>query len=251
MTTQFRVLTGAALFGVLCYLTAAVAAPPPLASATYKRAAESDIAQLQKHLATCDSDPKEAKRYSPTAKAIAMSLALYGEAAGDAALKKQALKVADQIGKKNYKDALADAKALAIKPGAAPLNSKDLDNLKKFELEEAMAPFRVGTVGGLNIEKDIRGLRDGKITLKPAEVELLAARTASLLHFASKLPNAKATLNKANEAEWDKLSQDSIAIAKKIADEAAKPKTDDKEINKQIKLLDAKCVLCHNKFRDD
>lgn len=250
MTTQLRVLTGlTALAAGLCFLAGAVAAPP-LAKDTLKKAAEADIAQLHKHLKTCEEDAKEAKRFGPTAMSIAMVLALYGEASGDKELKSQALKVAEAISAKNYKEAAAAAKGLAVKPGAAPLPAGEVAKFKKYGLDEVMSPFRAATVGGLNIEKDIRGIRDGKIPVKSADVELLAARTASLLHFAEKMPNDKATVNKKNQEEWDNLSRSSVEICKKLTDEAAKPKPNEKEIVKLIKGLDAKCVDCHDKFRD-
>jgi hypothetical protein len=252
VSTQLRSLASAsALFAGLWLLSGATAAPP-LAKDTYKKAAEADIAQLQKHLTTCDGDAKEAKRYGPTAKSIAMVLAMYGEAVGDSALKDQALKVADKIGSKNFKEALAAAKGLAVKPGAGPLPASGLAKLNKFALDEVMSPFRVSTVGGLNIEKDIRSLRDGKTAVNPADVEVLATRVAILLEYATSMPNDKATTNKANTDEWVKLSKDSIDLSKKLTEEAAKGKAaNDKEIVKLIKSLDAKCVVCHNKFRDD
>jgi len=251
VSTQLRSLVGGtALIAGLWFLSGAAAAPP-LAKDTYKKAAEADIAQLQKHLTTCDNDAKEARRYGPTAKSMAMVLAMYGEATGDSALKAQALKVAEAIAAKNFKDALAAAKGLATKPGAAPLPPGGLAQLNSYALEEVMSPFRLAKVGGLDIEKDIRALRDKKLAVNPADVEVLAARTAVLLDYAATMPNDKAKANKANMDEWAKLSKDSIDIAKKLGDEAAKGKAAEKEIITLIKSLDAKCVICHNKFRDD
>jgi hypothetical protein len=237
----------------LCLLSHAAAAPAPdLPKDAYQKAAEADIAQLQKHIATCVDSEKEAKRYGPTAKSLAMVLAMYGEALGDAALKDQALAVAGDLAKKDFKAAAASAKKLAVKPGSAPLADSGLYKMHKYNLDETMSPFRVGTVGGLNIEKDIRGVRDGKGKLEPSQLEVLAARTAVLLDYATNFPNDKAKTNKANTDEWNKLSKDSVELCKKIADEAAKGKSaNDKELVKLVKGLDAKCVLCHNKFRDD
>jgi hypothetical protein len=251
VSTQLRSLVGGtALVAGVWFFSGAVAAPP-LAKDTYKKAVEADIAQLQKHLTTCDSDPKEAKRYGPTAKTLAMILAMEGEALGDSALKDQALKVADKIIAKNFKEAITAAKELTVKPGAAPLPA-GLAQLNKVSLDEIMSPFRVATVGGLNIEKDIRSIRDGKMAVNPAEVEVLATRTAILLDYAAAQPNDKAKTNKANMDEWVKLSKDSIELTKKLGDEAAKGKgANEKEIVKLVKALDAKCVVCHNKYRDD
>ncbi len=252
MSIQPRMLVGATtLFAGLWILSGASAAPA-LSTADYKKAAEADIAQLQKHLGTCVGDAKEAKRYSPTALSLSMMLALYAEGLGDKTLKEESLKVADAISAKNYKGALETAKGLAVKPGAAPLTAADLTKLSKYSLEDSMSPFRVEKVGGLNIEKDIRGIRDGKLTVNPADAEVLATRTAVLLEYACNMPNDKAKTNKTNNDEWVKYCKDSIGICKKIADEAAKGKTaDTKEISKQMKALDGKCVDCHNKYRAD
>jgi hypothetical protein len=258
VTIQLRTLVGAtALVAGLWYFSGATAAPP-LAKDTYKKAAEADVAQLQKHLETCvaaeAAGTKDAKRFSPTAKSMAMILAAYAEATGDDAFKTQALKVAMELTKKvpDYKAALEDAKKLALKPGAGPLKPAGLDKMNKFALDEVMSPFRVGLVGGLNIEKDIRSIRDGKMAIVPADVEVLAARVAVITEYATFFPNDKALTNKANTDEWLKLSKDSIDLSKKLAEEAAKgTKADKADITKLIKSLDAKCVLCHNKFRDD
>jgi hypothetical protein len=253
VTTQLRLLVGGtALVAGLCFLAGVTAAPPPLSKDSYKKVVEADIAQLQKTLATCESDASSAKRYGPTAKSVAMILAMYGEVTGDKDLRDQALKVAESVGAKKFDAASAAAKKLAFKPGAKPLESANLAKLGKYSLDEVMSPFRGGMVGGLNIEKDIRSIRDEKMTVVPADVEVLAARTAILLDYAMGMPNDKATTNKDNTKEWEKLTKDSLDITKKISDEAAKGKAaNSKEIVKLIKSLDAKCVVCHNKFRDD
>jgi hypothetical protein len=194
---------GTVLFAGLWFLAGANAAPPLLKD-TYKKVAEADIAQLKKTLATCEGDASMAKRYGPTAKSLAMILATYGEITGDTALKDQALKVAEAVGGKKYDTASALAKNLAVKPGAAPLPPSGLAKLGKYSLDEVMSPFRGGAVGGLNIEKGIRSLRDGKMDVIPADVDVLAARTAILLDYATTMPNDKASTNKANTAKWEK-----------------------------------------------
>lgn len=252
MTTQLRLLAGGAALVVGLWLFTDAAAAPPLAKDTYKKTAEADIAQLQKHLATCEGNPKDANRYGPTAKSLAMMLAMYGEATGDSALKDQALKVAEAVAAKKFPEATAAAKDLAVKPGAAPLPPGGLAKLNKYALDEVMSPFRAAMVGGLNIEKDIRGIRDMKTPVKVADVEVLAVRTAALLEYAAAMPNDKATANKANSEKWAKFCKDSIDLTKKLTDETAKGKSaSDKEIVRLIKLLDAKCVDCHKDFRDD
>ena len=252
MTTQLRVFAGAtALAAGLWFLSAAAAAPPALAKDTYKKAAEADIAQLQKHIDHILSTPADTKRYAPTARGLAMMLAMYGEASGDAALRDDALKVAEVLGKKDFKAAGDQAKKLAFKGGAGPLKATELWTMHKYSLDEVMSPFRGGMVGGANIEKDIRAIRDGKIAVDPAAVEILAARTAVISDYAAHFPNDKALVNDQNKADWIKLSKDALDLSKKLADEAAKKKPDEREIVKTIKALDAKCVVCHNKYRDD
>jgi hypothetical protein len=255
VTNQLRLSAGgAALVAGLWFLSAAPAAPE-LPKDIYKKVIEADIAQLQKHLdhivSNLAENPKEANRYGPTTRGLAMMLASYGEATGDEKLRGDALKLAEVLGKKGWKEAAEMAKKLSAKPGAAPLKSGNLHAMHDFHLEEVMSPFRGGTVGGMNIEKDIRAIRDKK-TADPAAAEILAARVAVLNDFASKMPNDKATMNKAKTDQWVKLCTDSIGLSKKLADEAGKgKKANPAELAKIVTAIDAKCVNCHKEFRDD
>ena len=249
MTTRSRMTVGSiALLAGACSIAAAAA--PALPAESYKKAAEADIALLKKHIETCDTEPTQAKRFAPTAKAVALMIALYGEATGDEALRDGAVKAAEAIAKKDFKGAAAAAKDLAPKGTGKPLAAGKLHEKAKFGLEEAMSPFRGSKVGGMNIEKDIRdAMKSG--TADPAALQVLAVRTAALGEFTAAFPNDKAKTNKGNEAKWDKWSKDMIDLSKKIDAEAAKGKgADAKEIVKTLKLLDAKCSDCHNEFRD-
>jgi hypothetical protein len=254
VTTRVRPSAGAAALAAgLWFLTGAAAAPilPP---DTYKKAAEADVAQLQKHLDHINTTPSDAKRFGPTAKSVAMILAAYGEATGDKGLTDQALKVAEALAKKDYKGAEAEAKKLAVKAGGKPLAPAGLEKLHKFDLAEVMSPFRGGKVGGLNIEKDIRDAfkKDGPVPVDPKAVEVLAARTAVIGEFTLHFPNEKATANAANRGQWDKWTKDMIETSRKLIDESAKgAKANDKEIVKMLSKLDGTCRDCHNKFRDD
>jgi hypothetical protein len=250
VTTRSRVLFGAALVAGLGFLTGAVAAPT-LPPGTYKKTAEADIAQLQQHIATCIADPKDARRYGPTAKSMAMMLAMYGEATGDSALKAGALKVAEAIAKKDFNAAAADAKGLKVKPGGKALAPDKLQDKAKYELDEVMSPFRSERVGGLNLEKDMRDFMNGKMPIDPAALEILGTRTAVLADYAAHKPNDKASVNAANKQKWEKWSKDTADLAGKIVAEAAKGKgASEKELIKTLKALDAKCTDCHNEFRD-
>jgi hypothetical protein len=244
--TRLRLLAGgAALAAGLWLLTAAAAAPPNLPKEAYKAAIEADIDTIQKLLNGGMPD----KRAVPTIKAQAMILAVYGEAVGDAALTSQALKVAEAMSKKDFKGADAAAKELSAPKAGTPPKGP-IHTLHKFDLAEAMAAFRLGKVGGLNIEADIReGAKKGMADPKAAQ--LLATRTAVIGEFAVQMPTDKATTNAGNKSRWDKLSKEMIAISKDIAEEAGKgAKADPKKLGGLYKKLDANCTNCHNDFRD-
>ncbi len=251
MTTRLRAIVGgAALATGLWFLSGAVAAPA-LPAGTLKKAAEADVAQLQKHLETCLSDAKEARRFGPTAKALALMIAMYAEAAGDTALKDGALKAADQIAAKDYKAASDTVKGLKVTAAGKALPASGIHSKAGFSLDEAMSPFRTSRVGGLNLEKDIRDYMNAKMPMDTAAVELLAARTAVLGEFSLSMPNDKADINKANKDKWARWSVEMSEISGKISAEAGKGKSaNEKELIKLLKALDAKCLDCHNEFRD-
>ncbi|MBA4065329.1 MAG: hypothetical protein C0501_16785 [Isosphaera sp.] len=254
MTTRLRLTAGAAALAAGLWFLSGAAAAPVLPPETYKKAAEADVAQLQKHLDHIAKEPMDAKRYGPTAKSVAMLLAAYGEATGDKGLTDQALKVAEALAKKDYKTADAEAKKLAVKAGGKPLAAGDLHKMHKYDLAEVMSPFRGGKVGGLNIEKDIRDAfkKDAPVPVDPAAVEVLAARTAVIGEYTLHFPNEKATVNTASKAQWEKWTKDMIGTSQKLIAESAKgKKADEKALVKMLNTLDTTCRDCHNKFRDD
>ena len=81
MTTPLRMLAGGAALVAGLWLLTDAAAAPELPKDTYKKVADADIAQLQKHIAhiidNLESNPKEANRYGPTTRGLAMMLAAY------------------------------------------------------------------------------------------------------------------------------------------------------------------------------
>jgi hypothetical protein len=253
---QPRLLTGGSALLVGFWFLANAPAAPELSKETYKKVIEADIANLQKHLdhivSNLAESPKEANRHGPTTRGLAMMLASYGEATGDENLKTDSLKIAEALGKKQWKEAADLAKKLSARPGTAPLSPGKLHTMHKFALDEVMSPFRGATVGGMNIEKDIRALRDKKVAIDPAAVELLASRVAVLSDYAVHFPNDKAAVNKAKSDQWVKLCKESVDLSRKLAAEAAKGKSaNPSEITKLVAAVDSKCVSCHKDFRDD
>lgn len=263
MNRTLRLFAGGAVLAAGLWFLAAAVAAPALPKDTFKKVVETDIAQLKSHLAKVNSEPTEGRRYSPTIKALAMMLAMYGEAAGDEALRTAALKIAEgsqklikesakkgnDAGIKEAASALSQiAQTLTYKPGDKPLAPAGLEKMDLFSLEEVMSPFRGKTVGGLNIDRDIR-----ELAKKPdvAAIEILAARTAVLGQYMLTKPNEKAAVNKANKDKWEKWSQETIDLSLKIAEEAGKKGADTKALAGLLTKLNAKCSDCHNSFRDD
>jgi hypothetical protein len=244
VTTRLRLMAGGtALAAGLLILTTATGAPPTLPKDAYKKAAEADIAAIQKLL----NGGMPEKRAMPTIKAIAMMLAFYGEASDNAALKSQALQVAEAAAKKDYAMADTLAKGLSA-PKAGPAAKGSLDKQAKFNLDEAMSALRLSKVGGLNIESDIRNQM--KMVNDVKLLEVLGVRTVAIAEYCAHYPNDKASSG-ANMAKWDKLSKEMGSLGKQLTDEASKGNAaNTKAITGILQRLNANCSNCHNDFRD-
>jgi cytochrome c556 len=256
VTIQLRQLSVAAalVVGLWC-LAPAGGAPPAFKSDSYKKAAEADIAFLQKRLGelAAAEEPRDGQR--KPAITVAMTLAAAAEALGDTALKADALKIADAVMKKDVKAAAELAKKLTIKPGSP--GKGELPKLDKFDVELAMTAFRNTKTGGLNLERDLKdyiSMKDPKPVV-PADVELLAVRSALMmeyaadLHYDGKYPSGL-SVTAASKAEWTKWMRESVELSRQIADEASKgAAANTKLLVKQLKALDTKCYECHNKYR--
>jgi hypothetical protein len=213
--------------------------PPDVATALVGK----DIAYLQKELAKTPE-----KRAVPTLKTTAMLIALQAQQSGQGGLRDQALKVAGALAKKDY--AGAKTAAAGLKPGAgggaAPV---DLTKQHNFDLAELMSAYRNATVGGRNMEKDIR--TQAKKVTDPELVRDIGARVVLVSHYTLKMPAEKAAANPANRKKWDGYSNDTEKLAAEIMTEAAKGAGADKAaLAKKLKALDASCTACHNEFRD-
>jgi hypothetical protein len=242
--TRLRLAAGGATLAAgLWLLASATAAPPDLPKDSYKKAIDAEVAAIQKTLNGGAPD----KRAANTIRAQAMLIAVYGEATGNGDLTAQAVKVAEAAAKKDWMAADKEAKALASPPKGGKVTGP-LHQQAKFDLDSSMSPFRLGKVGGLNIEADIRaGAKGGPIDPKAAE--LLAVRSAAIGSYALHYPNEKATANAGNKSKWEKLSNEMMSISKDIATEAGKG-GDQKKMAGLFKRLDANCTNCHNEFRD-
>ncbi len=214
--------------------------PPAVA----KGMVEKDIAFLQKGLSKTPE-----KRAVPTLKATAMLIALYAQDNQQGGLRDQALKVAEAIAKKDYAGAKAAADGLKAAPGGGSGGAVKLADQAKFDIAELMSTFRNATVGGRNMEKDIRA--QAKSVTDPTLVGEMAARTVLICQYAHQMPAEKASANPANLKKWAGYTDDTAKLAREIADEAAKGAGANKGVlSKKLKALDASCTACHNDFRD-
>ena len=262
MTHLLRTLVGCAALaaGAWAVTASAAADTPDLPADSYKKAADADIKFLQTRLG--ELVKKEAAgdkildgQVKP-ALGVALLLGAYADALGDAALKTDAIKVAEAINGKKFKDADALAKKLTAKagkgkPGALP---KPADFKSELMLVAILSPTRGASVGGLNIDRDIKDLSKttNPAKIDPAAVEILGVRSAVINAYAFNHPNQKATTNAGNKTKWEKWSSESVDLSKQIAVEAAKgAKANEKDLRTKLGLLNRTCTECHNTFRDD
>lgn len=238
---------------------AAAADVPDLSKDSYKKAAEADLKFLQTRLGELAKKQAAGDKLLDgqikPALGVAMLLSVYADALGDGALKTDAVKVAEAIFAKKFADAETLAKKLTVKPGA-PGKAGALPKPFKDDvmLAAVMSPFRGGSVGGLNIDRDIKDMtkKMNPIKIDPAAVEILAARSAVINAYGFHHPNEKASVKADNKKKWEKWSTDSVDLSKQIAAEAAKgAKSDEAKLRTLLTTLNARCTDCHNAFRDD
>jgi len=201
-----------------------------------------DLAFLQKGL---QKDPQ--KRELPTLKAVALLVALNSQNSktDQSGVRDGALAVAAALSKKDFAQAKMLAAGLA---DAKPTDKKalDLKTVSKTDLEEIMSCFRRGTVGGLNLEADIKAYSRSVTDVKAAGV--VAGRVALIADYTLWLPPSDAAGDK--KAQWDKWSTEMGTIAKDIHSETAKGDQADKaKLAKSFKALETNCNACHTVFR--
>ena len=211
-----------------------------------------DIAFLQKGLAKTPV-PREI----PTLKAVAMLVALNAQHQMDgkdgakmAGLRDAALAVADAVGKKDFAAAKAAAAGLAdIKPAsdAKPVKLDELITAHKFDLDQLMSSFRKGTVGGLNLEADVKA--QSKAVTDPKVAAVVAGRIALIGEYTLALPPEGIDADK--KKKWDAWSKEMTTLAVDVSTEAAKgPAADKAKMAKGFYNLDANCNACHTVFRN-
>src|SRR5687767_12387553 len=146
-----------AAVGVIAFALAAQPADPPeplIPKDSFRRAADAEIKFLQKALPEIAAAEKPLHGRISAAKGVAMLLVRYSEWLEDDAMKSQAIKVAQKIDEKDWKGAAEVSKALkepkvdqAALKAALPKVTGDI-----------FSPFRGGTVGGLNIDRDVKDM---------------------------------------------------------------------------------------------
>jgi len=201
-----------------------------------------DIAFLQKGLA---KDPQ--KREIPTLKAAALLVALNAQNGkrDQSGIRDGALAVAEAISKKDYAKAKTLVAALA---DAKPTDKKavGLVEVSKIGLEEVMSCFRKGTVGGLNLEADVKAYGKAVGDVKAAGVA--GGRIALIADYTLMLPPENTTGDK--KAQWDKWSKEMGKLGSDVTTEVGKgDKADKALLMKTFKALEVNCNACHTVFR--
>jgi hypothetical protein len=234
---------------VCIWLVTRAPAADPLPPSLTQQLIDGDITYLQKVLAKTPE-----KRAVSTIKASALLLAFNAQSnlagnrgAAMAGLRDQAVKVAEAMAKKDY----AAAKAAAAGLNAATVGDKKeivLYTHAKIDISEVMSAFRKSTVGGRNVEDDLKTMaKKGVTDVKRAGG--VAGRTFAAAHFAAKLPPTG--LNDAKMKQWNDFVKDMTSISKDFSAEAGKgDAADKKKLGAYAQKLDKNCVDCHAVFKD-
>jgi hypothetical protein len=246
LTRRASALAGAA---ACVWLAVPTTAADPLPADLSAQVIAGDIDYLQKALAKTPE-----KRALPTIKAGALILAYHaqanlGGAKGDemAALRDQAVKVAEAVAKKDYAAAKTLAEGLKSAKGGEK-KEVALHTLAKIDIAEIMSTFRKSTVGGRNYEDDLKTMAKKGVT----DVKLagrVAGAAYAISDFAAKLPPTG--LNDAKMKQWNDFVKDMAAVGKDFAAEAGKGDgADKKKLGAIAQKMDKNCVDCHAVFKD-
>jgi hypothetical protein len=229
-----------------CALAARPADPPEplIPKESFRRAADAEIKFLQKSLAELAAAEKPLQGRINASKSVATLIVRYSEWLGDDALKSQAIKVVLKLEEKDLKGAAEESKSLR-KP---KVDQATLKAALPRVTGDIFAPFRGGTVGGLNIDRDIKDMIKAKARTEDIDItlaELIGVRSATIIELAAKLPPAVAD-RKMEQRAWDHWIYATNRTARELAIEAAKgEKADRKELRKLLYTLSARCSDCH------
>ena len=245
-TLSIRPLVGVCALVALLAVTLSAANPLPEGNG----ALAADIAFLQKGLS---KEPQ--KREVTTLKAVAMLVALNAQnnsagkdAAKMAGVRDAALKVAEAVTKKDYAGAKNAAAALSAPKSGGEVKAMQLETMHNFDLAELMSSFRKGTVGGLNLEADIKA--QGKAVTNVAAAGVIGGRVALIGDYTLLMPPSEVN-DATKKKQWADWSKEMTTISTDIAKEAAKgDKADKAALVKQFKALELNCTACHNVFRN-
>ncbi len=247
-TTQRLFAAAVAALGAL--LISPTTAKDPLPEGTNAKVIAADIEYLKGGF----EEPPTRAGTLAALKSGAMLLALSAQNGLDgpdadkmAAVRAQALKVAEAIAAKNTADAVAAVKGLDAPKGGDKTPMK-LHEQAKFDLAELMGAYRSSKAGSLNIEADLKAAAKGTKGVDVVEVQ--AARVALIAQYSLDMPPAGAESG-AKRKQWDDLAKESMTLGLETAAEAAKgAKADAEKLKKLLGSVSANCSACHSKFRD-
>jgi hypothetical protein len=237
----------------------AIAYAPSQAADVPEDVLETLIKQDAAHIGKLLKEPRPEKKIV-FIKSNAMMLAAYaqgqlGKGSGSdakyAALRHNALKIAEAGAAKKIKDAIEPAKALTAAGGdTANIDTKPLKlhELHKFDLHELMAQYKKTAVGGLNIEEDIKNYAK-KGGAKPLDAAAIAARTLTTAEFLDVMEPDEGFNPKKPKKIWEESNEKQKVAAKELLQVAKEPKADAKKLQAAFGKLDAACIMCHDTFK--
>jgi hypothetical protein len=189
------------------------------------------------------------KRSARKAKAAALMVALYADAAGLPELRASALKVVKLIEENKGKEAAELAGKLtpdAKGPGAADPVAWE----KQLPFEDVMHQFSGTGLGGFGLEKELEELREGKDALTAEQLQrvtLLGYKLAQIARVADAYADERAEGGKKTKDNWLRFSAQfrktslDLAQAARARDQAA--------TRTALDRLDTSCTKCHDVFR--
>ncbi len=244
---------GAALLASLVAVTASQAIE--VKEDHFKALLEQDTNHLTKSLKDGTPDKKGIIQSKATALMIAQAAQdriTGSDKSADAqmaTLRDNAVKVAEAVAAKKYKDAAEIAKLLSLKTPAdksAKTDAIEVHKKAKFDMIDLMSPLKKTTSGGLNVENDIK---DGSEKLKDvSKVPVLAARIIVLAELTEKMPTDTGA-GKKSEANWKKYAKMMKDAATETYEVSTVAKPDVKKVQAALGKINASCTECHNVFK--